>query len=212
MSTAPLPAGVRDPRPRRGSLPSLLRPALGLALGLVVPLATVAAALALLPDAARWQLDFRAVGAQPWRLLTGHLVHWSTDHLAWDLAVFLGLGLACEGWSRRRTAAALLLAVAALGAGLPLLHPGIAVYRGLSGLDAALFSLLAARCLARRSRPARWAGFLALAGLGGKVAWEAFTGTPLFLASTPEAVVVVPAAHLLGGLAGLAAGWLPIHR
>lgn len=171
----------------------------------VLPLAVLAAVLSLLPGAARWELDFTLLGSQPWRLLTGHLVHYSLEHLAWDLTVFVGLGVACEMQSRGRTAVALLLALSALAVGVPLLTPEIVTYRGLSGLDAALFALLAARCLRRPAAIARTAGAVALLALIGKVAWETVTGVPLFLGDT-RGLTVIPAAHLLGGLAGLAAG------
>ena len=151
-------------------------------------------ALSLLPGASRWELSFDRRWSEPWRLFTGHLVHWSFDHLAWDLAVFVGLGVACELQSRRRTAAAVALAALAIALGTPLLAPGLTTYRGLSGLDAALFSLLAGRCLRRASPSARAAGALALLALAGKIGWELATGVPLFLTGTPG-VAVVPAAH-----------------
>lgn len=187
------------------------RRAPGFVPGLVLPLAVLALVLSSLPDPSAWELVFDRLGREPWRVLTGHLVHWSGEHLAWDLAVFVGLGIACEAGGRRRTAAALALASLAIAVGVPLLAPGLATYRGLSGLDSALFALLAARCLRRPSPAAQAAGAAALLALLGKVAWETATGTPLFLADT-EGVVVVPAAHLVGGLAGLAAGLLPACR
>jgi len=171
----------------------------------VLPLALLAALLSLLAGPARWELDYALLASQPWRAVTGHLVHWSAEHLAWDLVVFTGLGLACEAESRARTAAALVLAAAALAAGLPLLAPEIQVYRGLSGLATALFALLATRCLSQPHAATRWAGAAALVGLAGKVAWEVGTGVPLFVGDT-GGVAVVPAAHLLGALAGVAAG------
>ena len=187
------------------------RRAPGFVPGPVLPLAVLALTLSSLPDPAAWELALDRLWREPWRLLTGHLVHWSGEHLAWDLAVFVGLGIACELGGRRRTAVALALAVPAIAVGVPLLTPGLATYRGLSGLDSALFALLAARCLRQRSQAARAAGTAALLTLLAKVTWETATGAPLFLSAT-EGVVVVPAAHLLGCLAGLATGLLPARR
>jgi len=180
-------------------------------LGVVLPLAVLALVLSSLPDPSAWELAVDRLWREPWRLLTAHLVHWSPEHLAWDLAAFVGLGIACEIGGRRRTAAALALAAPAIAVGVPLLTPGLATYRGLSGLDSALFALLAARCLRRPSPAARAAGAAALLALLGKVAWEVATGAPLLLGAT-EDIVVVPAAHLLGGLAGTVAGFLPARR
>ncbi len=126
--------------------------------GTVGPVAGLALGLSLLSPATLWELDWGLLASEPWRLVTGHLVHWSTEHLVWDLAVFLGLGVACELRSRRRTALALALAVVGIGWGARLWTPGLDVYRGLSGLDAALFTLLAARCLRGPSRAIRLAG------------------------------------------------------
>lgn len=188
--------------------------------GLVLPLAAAALLLALAPMGApaggtgggeAWELHRHRLVVEPWRLFTGHLVHWSGEHLAWDLLLFLGLGLACERLhGRRRTALALALAVPAVALGCFLLVPDLVAYRGLSGLDAALFTLLAVRCLRAPGALTRRAGAAALAALGGKILWETATGASLFLSGLPggpEAVVVVPAAHVMGALAGLAAGW-----
>jgi len=194
--------GARGRRP----LGRLLGPLAGSRFGAVLPLATLALAWGLAPGAERWQLDLALAWAEPWRLVTGHFVHWSGAHLCWDLAVFVGLGLACERHGRGRTAAALALAIPAVALGAPLLTPGLAVYRGLSGLDAALFALLAAHRL-RGTGGARAAGAVALVALGLKVCWEIATGVPLFVPElAADGVAVVPAAHLFGGAAGLSAG------
>lgn len=175
----------------------------------VWPVAALALVLSLGSSASLWELDWRLLGTEPWRLVTGHLVHWSVEHLVWDLAVFVGLGAACEMRSRRRTAWTLALAAPLIAWGAPLWTPGLETYRGLSGLDAALFTLLATRCLRGSAPAARVAGVLALVGFLGKVGWEISTGTPVFVSGLPhdQGVFVVPAAHLLGGLAGWVVGW-----
>ena len=39
------------------------------------------------------ELDFSMVsGGQWWRILTGHLTHFDSQHLFWDLVMFTGLG------------------------------------------------------------------------------------------------------------------------
>jgi rhomboid family GlyGly-CTERM serine protease len=203
----PLPAAAWEPRAEAERLP------LGPLFGSVLPLAALALVCGLLPGVERWQLDLALAASEPWRLITGHLVHWSPQHLAWDLAVFVGLGLACERHGRGRTALTLALAVAAISFGVPLLSPGLTVYRGLSGLDAALFALLAARRLRSSAPRTRLAGGVALVALFAKLAWEVATGVPLFVHGLGVAGVgLLPEAHLLGGAAGLAVGLLSRRR
>lgn len=159
---------------------------------------------------APFALDLPRLDFEPWRFVTGHLTHWSWSHLAWDLAVFVGLGWVVERQDRRAVGWTLALAVALIGLGAPVLTGELVVYRGLSGLDAALFGWLAATVLRSGLRPAaRCAGALALVGLAAKVVWETAVGLPLFMGAAGAAgaageVFVVPAAHLLGGLAGVA--------
>ncbi|HMB55075.1 MAG TPA: rhombosortase [Thermoanaerobaculia bacterium] len=200
--------GARTPRSPGHPLVRRLRPLATSLFGAVLPLAVLTLAWGLSPGAEAWQLDLSRVWQEPWRLVTGHFVHWSDAHLRWDLAVFVGLGLACERHGRGRTAAALALAIPAVAFGAPLLTPGLEVYRGLSGLDAALFALLAAHRL-YGSPKARILGAAALLGLGAKVGWEVATGVPLFVPElAADGVAVVPAAHLFGGAAGLLVGLL----
>jgi rhomboid family GlyGly-CTERM serine protease len=169
-----------------------------------------AAAPALLlgfaPRAAGWLAYERtAIAAgELWRGVTCHWTHWSLDHLAWDLAAFCALVLI--GW--RASAKRLLLALA-LSAGLiPLavwaLLPAMNAYRGLSGIDSALFALVAATVLkeeiaaGRRGMPIAIA--LVVAGFAGKIGFEMVTGTALFADSS--GFVPVPLAHAVGGVCG----------
>ena len=49
------------------------------------------------------RLDRAAVlGGEFWRLWTGHLVHGSAQHLAWNVVALLGLGLLSAGRQRDR--------------------------------------------------------------------------------------------------------------
>src|SRR5271154_3414161 len=72
-------------------------------LGKRLPIATLmmvlfAVAVAAVPSAGEWlQYDRVAVaGAECWRLVTSHFVHWSGDHLFWDVLAFGVLGWLCE--------------------------------------------------------------------------------------------------------------------
>ena len=64
--------------------------------------ALMAVTVHLVPGSAQWlQYDRQAVLAGAWwRCLTGHLVHWNTEHLVWDLLMFVVLGYLIERQSR----------------------------------------------------------------------------------------------------------------
>jgi len=148
----------------------------------------------------------RVAGGEIWRLLTAQMVHWTSRMALADLAVLLGLGLWLETTGRLR---ALLLALA-LGAavtalGVQFLQPGLAIYRGSSGLAAALFTLTALEAMRPPAGRAFRVAACALLLFTAKVAWETAGGTPLFAGDLPPGVAATPLIHLLGGLAGLAA-------
>lgn len=134
-------------------------------------------------------------GGEPWRWVTGHLVHWSHEHLLWDLLAFVALGIACE----RRHRAAFHATLAASALLIPLavwiFAPGILAYRGLSGIDSALFVLL---LTLHRSRITLVLGCAFLA----KMAFEMATGSTVFAGDLGGAVPV-PVAHVAGAVAAL---------
>ena len=88
-----------------------------------------------------------------WRVFTGHLTHWSLSHLFWDILVFLVLAGVIERFSRRR----LLVCFASASLIISLLVftflPEMTFYRGLSGIDSALFMMLLV--MFYRQRPSR---------------------------------------------------------
>jgi len=149
----------------------------------------------------------RVAGGEVWRLLTGQMVHWTARMALADLAVLLGLGLWLEiGGRRRALLLALALGAAVTALGVQFFQPGLAVYRGSSGLAAALFVLAALEAM---RPPAGQRSFrlaaCALLLFTAKVAWETAGGTPLFAGDLSDGVAATPLIHLLGGLAGLAA-------
>ena len=84
-------------------------------------------------------------------------------------------------------------------------HPEMESYRGLSGLDTALFGLVVADLLGRRLVERDWNSailfLLLLFGLVTKMATEIGLGTNLFVSDT--SFVPVPLAHLIGAATGL---------
>ena len=145
--------------------------------------------------------DRAAIGAgQSWRLLTGHCVHFSPDHLFYDT-----VALGAAGWTierRRRGELALLCGISALAVGMAVytLAPQVTRYGGLSGVACAAVAALAVRGL-RSSGTPRWVCAAALLALIGKVTWECLTGGALFVSARPD-VVVLPLAHGIGMAAG----------
>jgi rhomboid family GlyGly-CTERM serine protease len=162
------------------------------------------------------QYDRGALAAgQWWRAVTGHWVHWSTDHLFWDAATFAALGMLAELRSRRRVLLCVAGSAAAIATGLWCLRPDIMFYRGLSGIDSALFAFVAAGflrdALARRHRFGAGAAGAALCGFALKLAWELSTGSALFVNDT--GFECLPLAHVLGAAVGLPLGlWAPGQR
>ena len=194
-------------RPRLHRLPTL-----------TAALTALAVAFWAIPGAATTlQYDRTALAAgELWRAVTGHWTHWSTDHLTWDLLVFAVFGALLEHRSRRAFAAIVACSAVAISAAVWLGAPHLQFYRGLSGLDSAVFAAFFAQLLrdARRERSLLQAVVPALALLGfvGKSAYELATGATLFVAVSPV-FAAVPLAHLVGAAVGicLAAPQSPQH-
>ena len=183
---------------RLGALPTL---------AWLVPGILVLSALILLltGDPGREWLRFDRSGiaaGEFWRLLTGHLVHFSPSHAGWDLAVFALAG----GWLERRDRAAYLgliaLAAAASGIWFLAVLPDMARYGGLSGLASASAVLLALHGIhgERRVRPL-WAAVPLL--FAAKVCYELVTGAAAFAVPGATRFEVVPSVHVIGALAAI---------
>ena len=142
------------------------------------------------------QLDRTACASgELWRLWTGHLTHWSGAHLAWDLVMFVILGATIERASRARLVSLLALSASAVSTAVLFLTP-LTAYRGLSGVDAALFVAVA---IETRIGAAALGAFLL------KVTIEVVTGRSIFVENLAPGVANVPLAHLAGAAAALVA-------
>jgi rhomboid family GlyGly-CTERM serine protease len=139
----------------------------------------------------------RVLAGEWWRLLTGHGVHWSANHLGWNLAVFLPAGI----WAERSAPASarwfLALAPAVIGVVLLVGDPALVRYAGLSGIVNGMLTLLALEKLAEATADRwLWHGVLALLLL--KIAIEFWVGQPLFVRAGESGFQPVPLAHLAG--------------
>ncbi len=155
------------------------------------------------------QLDFARVSAgELWRLGSCELVHWSNQHLWWDLSTFAVVGTACEREDRPRMALCLLLCLTVIPMLVYAAVDGIAFFRGLSGVDCGLFALAAAGVARSSRRRVRNAGRAALAILAAKVSFEALSGQTVFVHGDP--VAAVPLAHALGATIGVLTAVVPM--
>jgi rhomboid family GlyGly-CTERM serine protease len=159
------------------------------------------------------QYDRDRIGAgEIWRLLTSHWTHWSAEHLFWDGAVFMVFFLWSLRINARYTWIILGSASLVIPCGIYWLLPEMRYYRGLSGLDAALFAFVVMHLIRimkrNEDRTGRILSLILLAGLGLKITFEAITGEAVFVGNMATDVIVVPLAHIIGVGIGLPAAYL----
>ena len=142
--------------------------------------------------------------AQPWRILSGHLVHLGWVHLGLNTLAAAMLGVAIgRAMDLRSWLAVGVISALAVSGGLALWSPGVQWYVGFSGV---LHGLLAAGAIASlRSSP--WISGALLLALLSKLLleWLGTDGSPVSLLI---AGAVVTDAHLYGALGGGLAGLL----
>lgn len=147
-------------------------------------------------------LSAAAVDAcEVWRLWTGHWVHFTPAHAAWNLGVLLVVGAwlerVCPGHLVRFTlVAAPLLALAVLA-----FEPALVAYGGLSGLATALVVRLALDRATAGGVPWPWVGVLALVVV--KLLAES-TGAGALFAGLGDGVRPSTVAHAAGAVLGVA--------
>lgn len=143
-----------------------------------------------------------------WRLLSGHFTHWTVEHLAWDLAVFCGLVAVSESECCRGTTVAtvssIVLSALVISTALLIAQPEMTLYRGLSGIDSALFAVVGISVLRqlRGSRTVTAAAIAIVTGFAAKLAWEMFRGDAFFVSANAEGFSPVPLAHAVGAITG----------
>lgn len=147
-----------------------------------------------------------------WRLATCHLGHWSASHQFWSLGAFAVLGLLGETRDRRTFAWCCIAAGLACSLALLVFWPDVQLYRGMSGIDSALFTcvvLLNLRTPDGNKSAARNATLaILLFGFIAKVAWEWLTHRTLFVSIDGKGFVSLPDVHAVGGAVGICVGLL----
>ena len=131
--------------------------------------------------------------------------------------MFVVLGCLCERRSRGKFLVTLLASAVVITLVVMLAHPDLASYRGLSGLDSALFGLLVAEYFAEGLRARNWGsvGLFGVMGAAmfGKIVLEILAQGNLFVSDT--SFTPVPLSHLVGAIVGLvigAWGWRGVNH
>lgn len=144
------------------------------------------------------------LAGQLWRLWTGHLVHFSANHLLWDLAVFVPAGVWLEWITPPGTRWFYLLAPPTISLLLFFSDPALSHYAGLSGLATGLLVLLALVQLRRDANEPAWFWLGVLLLVAVKIVVESVTHAPLVV-QFDSTVRTVPLAHIGGVGCALAA-------
>jgi rhomboid family GlyGly-CTERM serine protease len=165
---------------------------------------------ALFGDGGRRWLQYERTGVldgEYWRLISGHFVHGTTQHLLLNLA---GLGLVAvlfaRDYSVRAWSVVLLFSIVAIDLGFVFYEPHLSWYVGFSGV---LHGALAAGAVAWWRTETSLLALALSVILVGKLAWEQWQGA---LPLSGDLSVVVDA-HLYGAIGGaLAASILWVFR
>lgn len=176
---------------------------------MTLAIAAVAIVLEFAPAwtaALSYEQDAIASG-EVWRLVTGHITHWNSEHLLWDVVMFGALAGFVERRNRASAARLLIGSVAFISLGLWFGIPQVLEYRGLSGVDSALFTYAAMTLVVdafASRRPALAAvGGLLLIGFVGKISYELATGATLFVDASAAGFTPLPLVHIVGAAAGI---------
>jgi hypothetical protein len=141
------------------------------------------------------------------QLFCCHFRHWSGEHLFWDLGMFALLGAICERISRCGMLVAVVGSICLIPPLVGIFHSSVLTYRGLSGLDTALFGMavvyLALAKLRDRDHGEALIYFGLLIGMLLKICHELIFGT-VFVESNN--FLPVPAAHIVGAVIGIVVG------
>jgi rhomboid family GlyGly-CTERM serine protease len=171
-------------------------------------MALIAGAIACIPSAGELlQYDrTQILSGEFWRLATGHLTHWNFEHIQWDLLMFVVLEAVCEMRSPRRMWMCTALSAALVSTVVFFWFPEVTAYRGLSGIDTALFTLLSLDLLRDALRQRTPAMALAtgglLVGFVVKTGYEAATGHAMFVDQHAAGFDLLIWDHIVAGITG----------
>ncbi|BCR03420.1 hypothetical protein DESUT3_04890 [Desulfuromonas versatilis] len=151
--------------------------------------------------------DRHAIGqGELWRLLSGHLVHFSASHLLLDLAVVALAGAAIERGPRCAAGALYTGSALAISLALLVLQPQMAFYGGLSGIATAQIAFLAWLGLGAAG-PRHWLCLGCLGALALQVIGDFFSGGSWLQLLGDQPFAPAPLAHGAGALSGTILAW-----
>jgi rhomboid family GlyGly-CTERM serine protease len=184
----------------------------------VTPCASLAACVIFALSNVSSLLQYDVAGirhGQLWRMLTCHFTHFSPSHLFWSGLAFLVLGAICELRDATRFLVCGLSSALLISLSLWWMLPAVTTYRGLSGIDSALFTLAAVTIFRDSRREGRRGTVLlvmaTLIAFGGKIIFEFSTERCVFV-SNSAGFAPVPLAHLIGAIIGAAWGILSVRE
>lgn len=155
----------------------------------------------------KFYLEFSWIGhlQDGWRILGCNWLHWSVDHLSWDLFMFYLIGSLCEQRNRFAFLAVTMVSGLTIPVTVMLYSPELGSYRGLSGIDTALYALLGTLWLYDAVRDRDRVASLACSGLIVamflKIIYELTSKDLLFV--TDDSFTAAPTAHLSGAAIGI---------
>ena len=141
-----------------------------------------------------------------WQVFSSHLTHFTWAHLFWDLLVFMVLASLCELRNRKQMVMCILVSAPAIMLSVLIMRQEIFIYRGLSGIDSALFVMLAVNLIVDQLEVKdyrRLAVFaVCLLAFFGKTCYELMSGGTLFVDPKASGMIPVPLSHVVGGVVG----------
>jgi rhomboid family GlyGly-CTERM serine protease len=168
-----------------------------------------------MPDAASFfELQrTRVFEGEVWRLFSCHLTHCSGEHLLWDVLTFAALGFICELHDRRRFIVCLFASACFVSLSIFYFHPEITFYRGLSGIDSALFGYLLVVLLVKSLRDKNRKGMILILFFiplfMGKTVYELVSGSTFFVSDYGAGITPLPVSHVAGFMVGACIGFFP---
>jgi rhomboid family GlyGly-CTERM serine protease len=164
-------------------------------------LATGSLCLFLLPDSTHLFVydRNRVLTGDVWRLVTGHLVHFSWSHTAYNIVLLALAGSWIESRDRFRYLWLITLTVLASGLYFLIMLPDLERYGGLSGLVSATVVYLSLYGI-RYYRHARLIWYAILFLFAVKVSYEIMVREAIFVSPDIIPFEVVPSVHVAGGL------------
>jgi rhomboid family GlyGly-CTERM serine protease len=136
-----------------------------------------------------------------WRLVTGHGVHYSASHLAFNLTALAIIGAIVELQERNRLFLVCAVSALIIGVALLVFRPDLDYFAGASGVVTAVATFCAVRGLATTG-PWRTMCLVALLLLVGKITLEFFWHGSSLVGVSGD-FVVVPLSHAIGAASGL---------